>query len=259
MSTVSFKIAITGRGVLPETTRAGDLAEFVVNVEKAISETAKARGVALCDEDIVSLTDIEKSSNKLTFTVAALLLPVAGAISAAVKTSKYESLPRQAHKALHDISGQAVKKNWKVQFIEERSLSIEGGEISSERPVPEPPVAPSIRGTTSIYGRCIRVGGVQPRAEIERYQGGKIYIDVSEQLAKDLAKRLYDAVCLQGVATWNSEDWTIETFECTEISEFSEVNVAQAFEQVAAAAKGKWAAVDAVKYVEALRSEGEKE
>ena len=74
MDNSRFKITISGPGVLPETTRISDLAEFLVNIETAISENARFQGVEIGEEDIVSLTGIDQSSNKLTFAVTSLLL-----------------------------------------------------------------------------------------------------------------------------------------------------------------------------------------
>ena len=99
----SFKITISGTDVLPETTSISDLTEFLVKIETAISETGKAQGVEMGEGEIVSLTRIDRSSNKLTFSVAAILLSSAVSVSQAVEINRYEELPRQAHKALHEV------------------------------------------------------------------------------------------------------------------------------------------------------------
>jgi len=258
MGRPSFKITISGTDVLPETTRISDLVEFLVNIETAISETAKAQGVEIGEGEIVSLTGIDRSSNKLTFTVAAILLSHAVSVSQAVETNRYEELPRQAHGALHEVSKQAVKRNWKVKFDEDHVTGIRGGTISEENQVPTAPPAPHVEGTTTIYGRCIRVGGIKPKAEIRLYQGDVLYIIVSEQMAKELARSLYEEVCIEGKAKWNTEDWTIEEFEGKRITKFRATDAVTAFKKLAEAAKGKWDRVDAIDYVRELRSGGEK-
>ncbi len=257
MGNPSFRITISGSGVLPETTSAADLAAFLRNIDEAILETAKAQGVALGGDDIVSLTRIERSSNRLTFTVAAALLPVASTLSHAVQNKAYEVLPRKAHAALYEVSKLAINKKWQVGFDEDPSLNISGGIISEQNEVPAVPPAPLVEGTTSIYGRCIRVGGIKPKAEIRLYHGGSLFIDVSEELAKELARSLYEEVCIEGTAKWNTEDWTIEEFKGKYISIFRPTDAASAFAELAKLAKGRWDGLDALDYVRTLRAEGD--
>jgi hypothetical protein len=112
---------------------------------------------------------------------------------------------------------------------------------------------PEVRGTTTLYGRCIRVGGVRPKAEISLRQGGTLFIDVTEQIAKDLGRRLYDEVCILGEASWETATWTIQGFRATAISPYSPTDLAAAFEQLAAAAGTHWDGVDAIEYVQHCR------
>jgi hypothetical protein len=255
-----FKITISGPGVLPETTRASDLAKLLINIETAISETAITKGVEIGEEDIISLTGIDKSSNKLTFAVTSLLLlSSAASVSEAVETKKYEKLPRKAHEALYEASKQVVPRNWKIKFVEDRQLGIKGGTISEENQVPPAPPIKYVEGTTTIYGRCIRVGGIEPKAEIRLYQGEALYIKLSEMMAKELAKSLYEEVCIEGRAKWNTEDWTLKEFEGVRVTKFKATDLVTAFKNLATASKGKWDGVDAMEYVKALRSEREEE
>ncbi len=258
MDSTKFKITISGPGVLPETTRLSDLAEFLKNIETAISETARTQGVEIVEEEIVSLTGIDKSSNKLTFAVTSLLLAPAASVSEAVQTKQYEKLPRKAHEALHEMSKQAVGRNWKIKFDEDPLLGIKGGTISEENQVSSAPSIKYVEGTTTIYGRCIRVGGIKPRAEIRLYAGETLFIDLSEQIAKELAKSLYEEVCIEGIAKWNTEDWTIKEFQGMRVTVFKATDPITAFKNLANAARGRWDGVDAMEYVEGLRWEREK-
>jgi hypothetical protein len=101
------------------------------------------------------------------------------------------------------------------------------------------------------------VGGIKPKAEIQLYQGEILYITVSEEIAKEIAKSLYEGVCIEGRARWNTEDWTIAEFEGWRISKFKATDPATAFRELEVAAGGRWDGIDAIGYVKALRSEGE--
>ncbi|MCX5638244.1 MAG: hypothetical protein NTX52_11220 [Planctomycetota bacterium] len=259
MDKSTYNITISGTGVLPETTRASDLAALLINIEKAISETGRFQGVRITEDEIISLVGVDRSSNKLTFAVASILVSSVAMVSEVVETNTYERLPRQAHEALYEVSKQAVSHDWEVRFNKNVSLGIREATISKEKQIPPAPPTPYIEGTTSIYGRCIRVGGVRPKAEIQPYlyQGEILYITVSEAMAKELAKSLYEDVCIEGKAKWNTEDWTIAEFEGRRISEFRATDPVTAFQKLGEAAGGRWDGIDAIGYVKALRSEGE--
>ena len=93
---------------------------------------------------------------------------------------------------------------------------------------------------------------------IELYQGKILPITLSENMAKELGKSLYEDVCIEGKAKWYTEDWMIAEFEAVRICEFRGTDPVTAFKNLAVAAKGKWDGVDAIDYVKALRSGGEK-
>ena len=252
-----FNIELIGADVSPETIRASELAEFVTNLETAIVETATAHGLPVPEGAIVSLVGVEEGSNRLTMAVVGAVVAAAGAVSAAVKSGNYADIPVPAHSALHDVSTQAVRREWLVRFSENRQLGIQAATISEEHQVPAPPTPAVASGTTTVYGRCIRVGGVIPRAEIRLEAGGLLHISVSERMAKDLAVRLYELVCIEGTALWRTADWSLQDFTATRVLPFRSTDPADAFERLAEAAKGRWDGVDAIGYVRALRTEGE--
>ena len=252
----TFRMDILGEGVLPETTRASDLADLVAHFEKAILETARAQGVELPDDPFVSLVGIDPGSNRLTWAVATLVLPAVTVVSSAVSNNNFTQIPRPAHQALHDISQRAIDRRWSVKFVADDPSTTPSAEISEEHPVPPPPPVPEVRGTTTLFGRCIRVGGVRPRAEISLQRGGTLFIDVSEQLARKLAQRLYDQVCLDGEASWDAETWSIQSFRATDVADYRPVSLASAFQDLTVGSGGVWDGIDVDAYVTECRHGG---
>ena len=253
----SFELEISGEGVLPDTTSAGDLAELLENIEKAITETAKSQNIEIADEAIVSLVGVREGSNRLTIAVATIVVPAASMLAQAVAAKDYERIPAAAHEAIHEVSNQATKKKWSVRFLGQLAIDMKAATISADSPVPSPPAPPQISGTTSVYGRCIRVGGVKPKAEIRLEQGGVLYIEVSEEMARELAMSLYEEVCLEGEATWCTDDWRVERFKATKVTAYRKTEPLTAFTQLAEAAGGRWDGVDVNEYVRELRPWGE--
>jgi hypothetical protein len=115
---------------------------------------------------------------------------------------------------------------------------------------------PEVRGTTTLFGRCIRVGGIRPRAEISLEQGGTLFIDVSEQLARRLAQRLYDQVCLDGEASWDAETWCIQSFRATDIADYAPIGLVSAFRELTANSNSALDGLDVQEFVEQCRHGG---
>ena len=254
----TFRLDIEGEGVAPETTRASDLADLAAHLERAILETASDQGVELGDDAFISLVGIEQGSNRLMWAVAALVLPAVTAISGAVSSNDFTRLPRAAHQALHNISRKAVDRKWSVRFIGDDPTIVRPAEISVQHPVP-PPSIPEVRGTTTLFGRCVRVGGMRPRAEISLQRGGTLFIDVSEALARKLAQRLYEQVSLDGEASWDAQTWSIQSFRATDVADFRPGSLVSAFHELSAAADGAWDGVDVEVYVAERRHGGHAE
>lgn len=217
--------------------------------------TARAEGNEVTEDDYVSLVGVEPGSNRLTLALAAGLATAASVVSGSVATGAYDDLPGTALAALHEVSDQAAKRKWSVDFLEDKRNKVRAARISAEHPIPPPPRPPFATGTTSILGRCVRVGGAtKPRAEIRLTTGGLLNIDVSEELARSLARNLYDEVCIEGVATWRTDDWSLESFVASRVTEYRHTDLVQAFERLSSVARGAWDGVDAEAYVHSLRS-----
>lgn len=256
----SFEVVLTGEGVSPDTTRAGDLAELLQNMEKAIVETARSEGIKIADEPVVSLVGVEPGSNRLQLAIASMVVPAASLLSHAVADKNYDRIPRTAHEAVYAVSNQASRKKWAVSLLLEHDApEIVSATISEENAVPAPPASPAISGTTIMYGTCIRVGGVKPKAEIRLAGGGMLYIEVSEDIARQLAISLYEEVCLEGEATWSTKDWSIEGFRATGVMAYRRTDAETAFRLLAEAAGSRWDDVDAEEYVRNLRPWGGRE
>lgn len=82
------------------------------------------------------------------------------------------------------------------------------------------------RGLTVIYGTCIRAGGdCHESAQIKLLDGKHITIRLkSEDLAKEMGKRLYQVVGLYGEATWDSRSQEMTEFRADHLTEYSDRN-----------------------------------
>lgn len=110
---------------------------------------------------------------------------------------------------------------------------------------------------TTIYGRIVRVGGVDPRVAIEQSSGKTIYCRVKDEvLARKLGERLYYWAGLFGLATIDSDSLGILDFRVDGITQYDgSVTISEAFNQLKSLAGKYYEDVsDVQKYVSDLRS-----
>ena len=254
MERAEFQVEID---ILPADTPLGVLADILSSLERSIIDTAESQNADIPDleEALVSIVEIQESSNRLTISVLMPLVLAASTISKSIQTEDFSGLPIKAHRALYDISQKIVQNNWTFSFKENNSLNIPPSHISSDHPVPDP-IVRRVGGNTTVYGRCMRVGGVKPRAEIRLQSSGKIlYVDITEEIARKLARCLYDEVALEGKAVWEPGDWDIKGFEANRLVGYRPTgDPLLAFKELAEAAGDRWDEIDAEEYVRDLRT-----
>lgn len=250
MAKRNFTIKMTGKA-RPETVSAGDLADFIEHVEKALVAYAKTEALELQNDVAVSLVGVGEGSNALTFAAQVEVMPGVIAMAEAIAHRDFSRLPYETHQNLYDMVELSRKRQWGFELhnVGQVAAVIEPGE---EIQSPSSPVM--ISGSTNILARCLRVGGVTPKAEIRTLKDNKIlHVVISEAMAKELAKRLYDIVLLEGQATWSAETWKIEDFKVTSVQPYRKIPPSIAFGELRSITDSRWDEVDAVEYVSELR------
>lgn len=253
-----FHIEMRGSGVYPQTTPLKELIDFLTNLEVTLLETAKAEDVDDIQEGIVSLVEIQEGSNRLGLAVSPLFLPAIAQITRTVATQEFSNIPERAHRSLYGIYEQAKKRNWEIHFIADKAQNIEVAIISNEQPIPNP-VSPYIKGTSTIFGRCIRVGGSEPKVDVRLPNRSRLlHVEVTEEMARRLARNLYDNVAMTGEATWERDTWFIVNFRATSVVNIQSGTPLQAFKELGEMVGEKWKGIDVERFVEEMRS-GERE
>lgn len=256
MTRPRFQVDITGPSG-PDQVSASDLAGLLVRLEKSVIAYARSSGLHLSDQDpSVCLVAVGQGSDRLVFSTAPSIIPAIASISRAIMDDAYENIPFETHSELSELSKTIIAKGWELQFKEDTSYGIAPARIGPEREIRLPTEPPRVKGTTSLLARCLRVGGVRPRAELRLSKGQELlYVDVTEDVARQLGKRLYDQVVLEGKATWRADTWEVVGFTVTSVAEFQKVSPDLAMKQLSEAAKGKWDGIDPVEYVQKIRSD----
>lgn len=250
MAKRNFTIKMTGKAK-PDTVSASDLADFIGHVEKALIAYAKTEALALQSDVAVSLVGVGEGSNELTFAAQVEVMPGVIAMADAIIRRDFSRLPNETHQNLYELVELGRKRDWGLELHSagQATAVIEPGEE-----IPSAASSVMVSGSTNILARCLRVGGVTPKAEIRTLKDNKLlHVVISETLAKELAKRLYEVVSLEGRATWSAETWEIKDFQVSAVQPYQKMPISNAFNELRETTKGHWDDVDAVEFVDELR------
>lgn len=251
-----IEMVITGPAVSPEVVPVGLLTQVLTRVEKAVVTYARSR----CSDQAVegmslSLVDVRPGSEGLTFSVPEPLVPAIVGIAEAIESDSLTDLPHAVWDELHQLATTVASQGWgfKIEAHPERGIP-EARLDATFRPPPAPVL---VQGATTLHGRCLRVGGAtQPRAEVRLSTSGRLLnADLTEEVARQLATRLYEEVVLEGQATWDVETWEVESFRVVNVIDYRAGDPMRAFQDLADAAGSRWEGIEARDYVRGLRRE----
>ena len=250
-----FHIEMKGMDVYPQSTPIRELADFLINLESAIAEIAKAQQVELEPGEVgVSLVEIQEGSNRLGIAVESAFIGAVSVLTNSLSQEDFSSLPRPAHDSLYEIYKQTQRTKWEVNFLRDESQSIKDAAISSQRPVPNPLPA-TIRGTTTVFGRCIKVGGAEPKVDIRLPNRSRLlHVEVTETMAKKLARNLYENVAITGEVWWEPQTYEIVRLKAKEVVNIQAGSPLQTFKELAEIVGERWRHVNVEQFVRDIRS-----
>ena len=245
----TFQVNITGPEG-PTSVSLSDMADVLVQLERVVVTYAQVTSSQPPEGSVtISLVAIRQGSEGLVFSVPEPVLSAVALMSRNVHDGTFVS--REAHCEIFGLWEQLRNRHWGMVFLEDSS--IHAAEISPNREINPPPPPPEVTGDTSLLARCLRVGGVRPKAELRLHTGELLYPEVSEEVAKELGKRLYDEVVVRATATWRTDTWEVVRLRIDSVSPFRRVDPVLAFKELAESAKGHWDEIDAREFVESLR------
>lgn len=252
------EVTIVGAEVNPEQVPLKDLVDVLTSIDRVIQSYLAAELDELPGGALLSLVGIRPGSENLVFSTQASVLPAWSVITGALDMGEIDSLPSETHRELWSFSQSLERRKWELSIHEDLELGICQATLGVNAKL-QPPAEPVIiQGTTSLHGRCLRVGGaIRPKAEVRLSATNQIlHVELTEDVAKDLAKRLYEEVVLEGKATWYAETWEIKKFRVTDVTAYRARDPQDAFNELLKVSEGQWDGVDAPAFVESLRGVG---
>ena len=210
-----------GDDISPSTLSAHDLAAIISSVETAVVATItpdyepEDQG-----EDVkLGLVGIHDGSVELTFAAPLLWQKIIEdsfkRVVQFVHDPAGHHLPERAVSALEDLQrrtkrlGSEATFRWKGKQEDTAATLTATTDLTASVPHTR-----RLSGDTTLYAKVERVGGKKPKVALQPLKGETLYCSVNEDVAKELAKRLYTEVAVRGVATWD-DDGNVVDFKVT--------------------------------------------
>jgi hypothetical protein len=253
-SSGELTVDLYGRDVRPGTVSSREIADVIVAVEEMLVAIALRDDPDSQAEDLlVGLVSVSEGSLKLGFdspkrrpVVAAL-----GLVTAAVLSGNFTPLPNKSVDSLRVLSSFSKRHQGEVH-LGAGSTEVPEAIVRPELVLPERAL---VRGTTTIHGRVIRVGGRRPRVMIETLSGATVYSDASPEIAKELAGQLYEMAAMDGTAVWDPDQWALEEFRIEEFRPYGTASHAETLEALTRELGPYYQDIDDVAgYVRSLRA-----
>lgn len=244
-----LELKFEGNQVNPDTIKPHEVAELIINFERALLSTIKQEHPEInTDHLLFSFHSIENKSLDLKFIAHKAKEVVIGCyalISTAITTSKYNTLNSDTVESLIEIS-RFTKRHECVGYFrhDNRSLTTltKDTEIKFDK-------SNEIKGETRIYAKILRVGGESPTVNLKIDDEYKLTINVKEDLAKVLASKLYETAALIGVATWDKKSYKVIDFKITEVGEYEIKPLTETFDELRNLLSKHWDKIDDINSV----------
>jgi len=240
--------------VRPETVKAGDIADILQTIESMVeSKVFLANPQVKKDQIIVGFTNIRASSVDLQFysPFKEITKNSFQDIGIAIKNKDFSTLPIPAYKTCNVISSFSKKYKCNAEFVHQNGRKIVLAVITPNTQIQKPP---SLRGETTIYAKVVRVGGKEPKVEIETIDGITLFCDASLDVTTKLGTKLYQTVGLAGIAKWDYALNNVEEFSIKDVTEYERIPIKQTINELAKIASEYYTNItDVNKYISELR------
>jgi hypothetical protein len=236
----TIQIRFAGGGITPQTIKSKDLAEIAASFEQSIIEIILQQNPSLIGNEIaISLVQIDEGSAKFRFIPSI----VSGAIAFTTLTDSINT---------RTISKFTQVKNC-VAELRSNLQSNEPLAVINPETQKSLPTVHFINGETTLYGTVEKVGGAEPRVVLRLSGKETISCETTPEIAKNLGKRLYEFVGVQGRAKWQYGQTVLESFKINEILEYKESPIVSAMNELAAIVQPHWANKDANELIAEIR------
>ncbi|MDE0610587.1 MAG: hypothetical protein OXH77_11855 [Anaerolineaceae bacterium] len=259
---VRFEVLVRGEGFALVNVRIKEISNLLVAVEEIVSSIVERDHPKLetSKQGALGLTSVRAGSLHAGF--ASHFEEVVQAwheVSRSIERQDYTDLPAKATDKLGSIEKFNRKHNTDTEFWLDNGSRKHLATVTTDAGLPQ---SHFIFGTTTFYGRLLRIGGKKrPTAYIELAEDEtlKCYVKTTD-LASKMAKRLYDVIGVRGTAKWNIADNVPEHFTVEQLMEYRQTSLLKAMQSLREVAGEHYKEIEDVNaFVAELRGRGEQD
>ena len=245
-----IEIKFHGGGINPSAIKASEVAELINAFEKSIVATVHENYPELDVEKYAYLSFQSIKNESLGLGFAAINDEDAYSdahlkIAYSINSNDYNNLPYLTIENLKVVSKFSKKHNCVCDYI----LNSEKKAELTPATVIEINKNTIIKGETTIYGKIERVGGAEPRIVFKDHADNKIYFEVTEDIAKQLAAKLYEEIALTGTATWDKKTYRVVDFKVTGITDLNKKSLIETFTEIQDIISNNWEEFDDIETI----------
>ncbi len=242
--------------ISPKTVSLKELGDLLVNLENFFIPLMLKENPSLKRNEIkISLVEIREGSYNLGLDSSQReeLIKAYIFASVTIENQKWKNLPVPSLKAMKDIITFAQKYDCETKIVpQEKELS------AVVLPKNLTFTSFQIKEVRSLCCKIIRVGGKTPSAQVEvpGFQGLVPVELENENLAKQLAGRLYEFVRLEGELWWDFDEHKIVRFKAWNFEPFEPFKRAETLQKLSKEVASYLKHIkDVVRYIDELRRE----
>lgn len=199
-----LKLRFVGKGISPSSFTAKELGDLLIELQKGMSALVDSFGDSDWSENdqLLSLIEIKDESNGLFFSSN---YPKAGQayqqITKAANNKNLFHLPKESFGAIKLISKLTKNKKCNAEISYNSRAEKEFAVITPDDNLITPEEV-YLKEIKEFYGEITRIGGAEPRVRFKTFDGKTLNGDLSKDLARGIAGKLYQTVKIKAEVKW---------------------------------------------------------
>jgi len=214
-----LQLRFIGDHISPRNFSAKELGNLLIDIQKSVSAIA---GITedVDETGLISLKEITNESAGLHFySNRPSANDACVRLINAVDKRDFTGLPRSSFEGIKHISKLAKEKKCDAE-LKNKTTNTSAIAILKENDNLIFPENVLLKSTKDFYGEITRVGGVEPRVQFKTFSGTTHHADVSKELARQIANKLYQTVKMKAEVRWIASSDEFEEIKIVDVEDY---------------------------------------
>ncbi len=226
-----LQLRFVGDHISPGSFSAKELGHLLIDIQKSVLSIA---GITEDSDEnsLISLKEITNESAGLHFYSDQQSVNEASIrLINAVGKRDFTGLPLRSFEGIKHISKLAKEKKCDAE-LKNRTMNTTAIATLKESDNLIFPEDVLLKDTKDFYGEITRVGGVEPRVQFKTFSGTTHHADVSKELARQIANKLYQTVKMKAEVQWIASSDGFEEIKIVDIEDYKVQTNAGLFDEL---------------------------